>query len=128
MVQILEMTSTLCEAVVLRTLLGALLIGLLLIVNIAGRNVIAPRVRFWLWMLVPVQLLWCVPVSSSLSLLNCLPDRNVTGFQQQTQPQESPQPLESPNNVVAAAFAAGPFESNEEFDDFSRLHAELPKS
>ena len=106
--------------------MGTLLIGLLLVINIVGRNVIAPRVRFWLWLLVPLQLLWCVPVSSSLSLLNCLPDRNVTGLQQQAQRQETPQPLESPTNDVTATFAAGPFESNEEFDDFSRLHAELP--
>ena len=132
MTPMLETIGALVEAVALRSLLGALLIGLLMVVTLAGRNVIAPRVRFWLWLLVPLQLLWCVPVSSSLSLLNVLPARNVAKPQRQVQSQEATQSQTSSShdNNVAVTNVSRPFEWDAEFDDFSRLHeeTEMPAS
>ena len=74
MLQLFEYSAQFFEVILQHAVLGTLLIGLLLIVTLAFRNRVSPRVCFGLWLLVPLQLLWFVTVPSSLSLRNYLPE------------------------------------------------------
>ena len=137
--RMLETTVPFSEAVILRSILGALLIGLLLIVTVAGRKVIPPRVRFRLWLLVPLQLLWCIPVPSSLSLLNGLPDSFPTSNRKiafsPAEPQQAPQKIPDSTQPpapsaddIAVADVTESFDRDEDFwsiDETSEIQDEI---
>ncbi len=88
------------------SLFGSVLIGFLFVLTFLGRNRISPRIRFGVWLLVPVQLLFFLSISSPLSLKNLLSERREQAV------------VATEPNVQPTAVDA-PFPKKSSFDDFS---------
>ena len=59
--------------IVQKSLFAAVLVATLFLVTLLGRNRISPRIRFAVWFLVPIQLLFFISVPSQYSVKNLWP-------------------------------------------------------
>ena len=98
-----------------RSALGAILVVVLLILGRLFRSRISPRIWFLLWLLVPIQLLFCISVPSSFSFANLFPQKHAAPVIKENI-QETVQDVVPPAAIDVPAITAEPDDEIALFD------------